>query len=553
MTQNLEYERVALDGPDADFAPSTDDENVDDSLDDNNDNNTSNSDGNTATLPKTDISVIPDDYDYISMDEAVDRLGMGSFQRVMTGTLGLFFAADAMQVMLLSFLGLVLQDDWNLSEDKSALIASSFFLGSLVGNLFLGPLADSTGRRPVFLMASFEVFLLGMAASCSPTFEVLILMIFLVGVGVGGLTIPFDILAEFVPSEGRGTNLLFINYFWTLGALLVVLVAYGTLHGSNDNWRLFVFICPFPCLISLVAGYLYIPESARWLVTKGRNEEALAILRMAAAKNGHDVDLVFPPGTELAPEPHHDEASIADLFKPRWIKIILYLWGTWGLSAFGYYGTIMAITNVFSEESSDERKTGFQENENDAGGYGFDFSAIFVSSGAELLGTTLAIVTVDKMGRMKSQMASYALAGLSVGILCILASSPVTPRFVLVTLGFSARIFEMSATCLTWVTTAEVLTTEVRGAGHSSSNAVGRIGAMCAPILVMGSTPLVNLGVLMLLTHGLTVWCISHVPETQGHDMGATIDDDDYSSLEARVLAEDEGTTLREDLHDHSS
>ena len=489
--------------------------------------------------------------DLISMDEAIERLSVGPFQKVMMATLGLFFAADSMQVMLLSILTVVLQDDWELSDEKSALIATSFFFGSLIGNLFLGPLADAIGRRPVFLLASFEVATVGLLTSLSPTFEVLIIMIFLVGIGIGGLTIPFDILAEFIPAEGRGTNLLFINYFWTIGSLFVVVVAFFTLHGSKDRWRVFVAACPFPCFISLVAGYLYIPESARWLLTKGRNAEAMKILREAAKKNGHDVDLVFPSNVALAPEPHHEEATIADLFKPRWLRIILLLWGTWGLSAFGYYGTIMAITNVFAEDS-EETDGGGNKDDSSGGDYDFDFGAIFVSSGAELLGTTVAIAAVDRMGRIRSQVVSYLLAGLSVGLLWISAKSPFIPRVVLIAFGFSARIFEMAGTCLTWVTTAEVLTTDVRGAGHSTSSAIGRIGAMWAPSLVEGSMPLRTLGIIMLLTHTLTVWCISHVPETKGRNMGAvpvsdSVDGSSELVLEANESEEDSSSSA----HDH--
>jgi hypothetical protein len=210
----------------------------------------------------------------------------------------------------------------------------------------------------------------------------------------------------------------------------------------------------------------------------------------------------------------------------------------------------MAITNVFAEDSEETDGSGNKGNTS-GGDYDFDFGAIFVSSGAELLGTTLAIAAVDRMGRIRSQIVSYLLAGLSVGLLCISAKSPVIPRVMLIAFGFSARIFEMAGTCLTWVTTAEVLTTDVRGAGHSTSSAVGRIGAMWAPSLVEGSMPLRTLGIIMLLTHTLIVWCISHVPETKGRDMGAVSDPVEGSSelpVEANESEEDDSSSS---AHDH--
>lgn len=158
----------------------------------------------------------------ITIDDAIEKLGMGMFQRNMVTTLGLFFAADAIQVLQLSFLSIVLQKDWNLSSKAAASIGAAVFFGTLAGTLFLGPLADTVGRRPVFLMASVDVSVFGIAAALAPNYYMLVVMIFMVGVGVGGLSIPYDILAEFLPVEGRGQGLLSIQYFWTFGSLFVV-------------------------------------------------------------------------------------------------------------------------------------------------------------------------------------------------------------------------------------------------------------------------------------------------------------------------------------------
>ena len=65
----------------------------------------------------------------ITVDEAMERLGMGPFQRYILVASGLCFASDAMQVVLLSFLTVVLQSDWNLSDEEGAAITSAIFLG----------------------------------------------------------------------------------------------------------------------------------------------------------------------------------------------------------------------------------------------------------------------------------------------------------------------------------------------------------------------------------------------------------------------------------------
>lgn len=75
----------------------------------------------------------------------------------------------------------------------------------------------------------------------------------------------FDTLAEFVPNSERGTNLLEIEYFWTIGTISVPVVAWLTLGDSSyfDSWQLFVLICALPCLASAVIAVILVPESPR--------------------------------------------------------------------------------------------------------------------------------------------------------------------------------------------------------------------------------------------------------------------------------------------------
>lgn len=468
----------------------------------------------------------------MTIDDGIERLGMGKFQLLVLTAAGMCFAADAMQVLLLSFLSEVLRLEWHLTDDETAFITSILFIGAIFGTLLLGPLADKKGRKPVFLLAGSIISVFGLAVGFCTNYWSLLSMLFMVGFGVGGLTVPFDILAECIPSHSRGKNLLIIEYFWTIGVLFVVMIAYFSLGRGQDghgDWRLFVVICSLPCFVSVIIGVLFVPESPRWLCTVGRCEEALFILRQAAKTNGHDPEILFPEGCEIMEE-EEEEADFCELFSPRWRWTTAKLWGAWGAFAFGYYGTIMVITEIFDaaeKQSSDSLMGGGPPQET----YNFDYGAIFVASSAELVGTTVAIFSVDRAGRIPLQIVSYAMAGLTVCSLCVLASQG-AHRSVLIALGFAARIFEMSGSCVSWVSTAEILTTEVRTTGHSAANAVARIGSLFAPFLIEGHTSLSRKGFVMLLIHCVTVLCVSQLPETKGAHMGASSNPEDLALVE---------------------
>ena len=149
--------------------------------------------------------------EWITVEQAMDRLGAGPFQIKILIASGLCFAADAMQVILLSFLTLVLKEEWSLSNAKTESITSCLFAGSMLGTLVLGPAADAYGRRPIFLMSAIIISVFGFATSFSHNYTVFVFLLFWVGFGVGGLVVPFDLLAEFLPSKGRGKILLSIE------------------------------------------------------------------------------------------------------------------------------------------------------------------------------------------------------------------------------------------------------------------------------------------------------------------------------------------------------
>ena len=131
-------------------------------------------------------------------------------------------------------------------------------------------------------------------------------------------------------NDDYGQSISLILCFTFLPGIFVVGAAYATLQNdshtenSTGKWRVFVALCTLPCLLSIIVGFLCVPESARWLSSEGKNDQALKILRDAAMANGHsDPYEVFPRSVRIKQEVSHKNASINQLFKPSWREKML--------------------------------------------------------------------------------------------------------------------------------------------------------------------------------------------------------------------------------------
>jgi MFS family permease len=209
----------------------------------------------------------------LTIDEAIDGIPIGFFHFRLLALCGSSFLADAAEVNLLAFVSVCAGVEWDLTTAQIASITSSVFVGQFFGGLFWGPVADYIGRKRAFQLVVAIISVCGFCSAFSTSYYMLIVLRMMAGFGIGGLTVPFDLLAEFVPANRRGEYLMKMEYFWTLGSLFVSAAAWLML--GKYGWRSLTMLNSTPTLIVSLIGAFLLPESPRWLMEAGRTYSVL--------------------------------------------------------------------------------------------------------------------------------------------------------------------------------------------------------------------------------------------------------------------------------------
>jgi MFS family permease len=362
----------------------------------------------------------------LTLDEALEKNPIGFYQYRLLLLCGLAFMTDALEVNLLSFLSVCAGKEWNLSSGQEASITGIVFAGIIVGSGFWGILSDKYGRKKSFIVATALISLGGLLTGFASSFPLLLFYRAICGFGIGGANVPFDLLAELLPASQRGSFLVYIEYFWTFGSILVAGLAWGVL--SEDGWRVLSLLTVIPVALTSFFSAFYLPESPRWLLEVGRNQEAEQILIDAAKANG----ITMPPFKLRGDIPHHQQNVdyLAIVKNKKLRKVTFPLWAVWAGFGCTYYGMILFVTRLYDTSSDDD----------DSDTCTFDYSAIFYNALSEIAAVTFNGLVLESVGRVKMQVYFYLLAGFTVLMMGISM-----PGGALIAVAFIGRIAIMIA------------------------------------------------------------------------------------------------------------
>jgi putative MFS transporter len=285
----------------------------------------------------------------------LEQLPLSGWHRMLTVLVGIGSFFDLYEVFLGGVLASVLAEEWKLSSTGKSLVIASAFLGMFVGANVLSSLADRLGRRRIFMINLASYALFSLATAFAPDLPVFVVLRFLSGLGMGAELVLVDTyLAEFLPARSRGR---YISWAYVIGFLGV---PFAALFGARvvakadvlglAGWRWLLIAGGLGALF-VWAVRSRLPESPRWLMVKGREEEAEQIVAYIEAKVSNTAPAITAPATtpvtapvtasvtEAAGQPTAGrDMRFAEMFRGEYRRRTVMLWIFQVLQTVGYYG-----------------------------------------------------------------------------------------------------------------------------------------------------------------------------------------------------------------------
>ncbi len=425
--------------------------------------------------------------------------GRRAFLRRMTFACAWGEGLDGFDLGLISVVLPSLTIALGLDPVLAGLIGASSLIGIFVGAPLAGWLTDRFGRKRVFTIDVLAFIVLGFAQAFVADGWQLFVVRVLLGVAIGAeYAIGAAMLAEFAPSKDRGRRLSGLLVCWYGGYLVAVVTAYAMIDWAGVSWRWVLVVSGVPAIVTAIARIGF-PESPRWLLSRGRVDEARAIV--AEHLGGEDY---FRQEQYAAEEQRSGGYRV--LFSKENRQRLAFISLFWACNVAPYFAIFTFAPTVLRSLQLHDEATG----------------TIIVNAMAAV-GALVGMLTIERVGRRRQLIPPFWIMAVALAVVGLWGSAP----GVVVVLCFAVFSFMNAAQGnLTAVYPIEVLPTEVRSTGVGFAAACSRIGAAAGTFLLPVGIDTIGIGPCMLVAAAVCVVgaVLSQVmaPETTGKGLHDT-------------------------------
>ena len=353
----------------------------------------------------------------------------------------------------------LIRNEFNLSATSLGTVAALLTIGCLIGALFTGKFAERYGRKPVMKIISLLYIISSLGCSFANSASLLAVFRILSGLAVGATSVVIPMyISEISPAKKRGQLVSMNQFAITIGILLAYVADYLLIGLGDDSWR---YMLGVPAIFGLLFFILLLtsfPESPRWLLASGKENEAKKILLKLAGKATVEKELPeMKNSIEL--DRNKSKASFSELFKGKTGKVVLI--GCL-IASFqqitGINAIIIYAPDIFQSAGSMQSDSLIQ--------------SILVGV-INFLMTIVAIWLVDRKGRKTLLLWGAAGMILSLGFLSYqFASGALNNLAIMISLLLYISFFAASFAPVVWVVISEIYPGRIKEMAMSLSTAV---------------------------------------------------------------------------------
>jgi putative MFS transporter len=405
----------------------------------------------------------------------MERLPLSPWHNKIRLIVGTVNFSDAFDALTVAYVLPALIPLWQMKPAEIGALISVGYAGQVIGGIVSGWLAEKYGRVPLMVGNIVLFSLMSLSCILAQNYPTLLALRFLQGFGLGGeVPIANTYISEFAKSTKRGRFVLLQQVMFPVGLTTVALV--GTFVVPILGWQWMFVLGGLPVLLALPMIRV-LPESPRWLASRGRAEEADRVLtRIEALVSAQGARPLPPIPTDIAPA----VASVGrfgDLFRGIYLKRTLSLWVLWFCAYLITYAMTGWLPSIM--------RTVYHETVAASNLFGF------VVSFTGLLVLVFAVFTIDRIGRKRAYSVGFLLAAVPLFAVAFTPNLGALALLMLATLAFAAMGMIPGSLGMY---TAENYPNHLRAIGSGASSISQRLSSVVGPYLVGVILPAYGVG-----------------------------------------------------------